>query len=177
MPDFSFRDRPDKQRVQLTLGKASSSADTEQVLAFLNFQWTFRTMQATYEQLLDQYQLSESKFIILMLLENETDHTLLPSELATKLGSARATVSKLLVGLQKRGWVENQHPQDDKRTVAIHLTAAGSSVLTQFLPANFKAVTTIFASFTVQEQQQFKGLLDKIKQGTQQLKSEAINHE
>ncbi|KLD58055.1 MarR family transcriptional regulator, partial [Lactiplantibacillus plantarum] len=53
----------------------------------------------------------------------------------------------------------------------------GSSVLTQFLPANFKAVTTIFASFTVQEQQQFKGLLDKIKQGTQQLKSEAINHE
>ncbi|MDN6214169.1 MAG: MarR family transcriptional regulator, partial [Lactiplantibacillus plantarum] len=106
MPDFSFRDRPDKQRVQLTLGKASSSADAEQVLAFLDFQWTFRTMQATYEQLLDQYQLSESKFIILMLLENETDHTLLPSELATKLGSARATVSKLLVGLQKRGWVE-----------------------------------------------------------------------
>lgn len=143
MPDFSFRDRPDKQRVQLTLGKASSSADAEQVLAFLDFQWTFRTMQATYEQLLDQYQLSESKFIILMLLENETDHTLLPSELATKLGSARATVSKLLVGLQKRGWVEKQHPQDDKRTVAIHLTAAGSSVLTQFLPANFKAVTTI----------------------------------
>lgn len=132
MPDFSFRDRPDKQRVQLTLGKASSSADAEQVLAFLDFQWTFRTMQATYEQLLDQYQLSESKFIILMLLENETDHTLLPSELATKLGSARATVSKLLVGLQKRGWVEKQHPQDDKRTVAIHLTAAGSSVLTQF---------------------------------------------
>ena len=73
--------------------------------------------------------------------------------------------------------MEKQHPQDDKRTVAIHLTAAGSSVLTQFLPANFKAVTTIFASFTVQEQQQFKGLLDKIKQGTQQLKSEAINHE
>ena len=127
-------------------------------------------MQATYEQLLDHYQLSESKFIILMLLENETDHTLLPSELATKLGSARATVSKLLVGLQKRGWVEKQHPQDDKRTVAIHLTAAGSSVLTQFLPANFKAVTTIFASFTIQEQQQFKGLLDKNKQGTQQLK-------
>ena len=30
MPDFPFRDRPDKQRVQLTLGKASSSADAEQ---------------------------------------------------------------------------------------------------------------------------------------------------
>ena len=45
MPDFSFRDRPDKQRVQLTLGKASSSADAEQVLAFLDFQWTFRTMK------------------------------------------------------------------------------------------------------------------------------------
>lgn len=177
MPDFSFHDRPDNQRVQLMLDKTGSSADAKQTLTFLDFQWTFRTMQATYEQLLDQYQLSESKFIILMFLENEADHTLLPSELATKLGSTRATISKLLVGLQKRGWVKKQHLQDDKRTIAIHLTAAGSSVLAQFLPANFKAVAAIFKTFTAQEQQHFIRLLDKIKQGTQRLKSEVINHE
>ncbi|MGV0168022.1 MarR family winged helix-turn-helix transcriptional regulator [Furfurilactobacillus sp. WILCCON 0119] len=169
MTEFTFADRPDDDRLKLTLAAYTTMTDPEAASLFLDFQWTFREMQAAYETVLARYELSESKFILLMFLDNEPSHALLPSELATKLGASRATVSKLLVGMERSGWITKDHVLADKRAVLIRLTDAGRTVLTAFLPENFRAVATIFSNFSAEERAQLTRLLNKVKQGTTQL--------
>ena len=170
--DFSFSDRPNDERIKATLATAASSSDSELTTLFLNVQWTYREMQKAYDRVLDQHHLSESKFILLMFLERADKHRLQPSELAEKLGATRATISKLLTGMERSGFIQKGHDSVDKRVVLIELTASGQAVLTNFLPSNFQAVDTIFAHFSKPDQQALTSLLAKIKQGTQQLNQE-----
>lgn len=170
--DFSFSDRPNDDRIKETLSGVENASDPELTTLFLDVQWTYREMQKAYDHLLEQYQLSESKFILLMFLERADKHELQPSELATKLGATRATVSKLLVGMERSRFIQKVPTATDKRMVLIRLTDTGQHVLNDFLPSNFQAVDTIFSTFSKADQQALTSLLAKVKQGTKQLNQE-----
>ncbi len=47
------------------------------------------------------------------------------SDLAAGLGSSPSATSRLVDGLRKRGWVERERNPDDRRSVAVGLTAPG----------------------------------------------------
>ncbi|MFC6169759.1 MarR family winged helix-turn-helix transcriptional regulator [Loigolactobacillus jiayinensis] len=179
--NFTFNDKPTQQRIQLALEQFTNgkTADDKMVGLFLELQWTYRTMQQQYDQLLGRFHLSESQFIILMFLEEAPNHAHLPSELADQLGSSRATITKLVNHMQKDGLVVKQHSKVDKRSVTIQITAQGSHFLKTFLPKNFEAVNTIMDNLSADEIQQLFLLLQKVKQGTQNLKQEmeSTHHE
>ncbi|WP_225418532.1 MarR family winged helix-turn-helix transcriptional regulator [Loigolactobacillus iwatensis] len=172
--DFTFNDKPNQHRIQQTLEQFTdeNTANAQMVGLFLELQWTYRTMQQQYNQLLGQFHLSESQFIILMFLEKAPNHAHLPSELADRLGSSRATITKLVNHMQKDGLVAKQHSKVDKRSVTIQMTAKGAQILKAFLPKNFDAVNTIMANLSASEIQQLFSLFQKIKLGTQNLKQE-----
>ncbi|GAX01491.1 MarR family winged helix-turn-helix transcriptional regulator [Secundilactobacillus silagei] len=175
MEKGNFNDRPDAARLALSIGEVHSDIDADTVLQFLNFQWSYREMQRQYDAVLTKYQLTESRFVILMFLYEAPKQQLLPLQLADKLGTTRATVSKLLRGLVTQGRVTKQASPTDKRAALISLTAEGERVLLSFLPHNFDAVQTLFGNLTSAELTTFSHLLAKINQGTQTLKNEMEN--
>ena len=172
MENFTFKDRPDNQRIQLTIDHYVESSDSTIASLFLDFQWTFREMQKAYDSVLEQYGLSESKFIILMFLERAVDHSLMPSELADKLGASRATITKLVNNMERAGMIQKIPSLTDKRAVQVQLTDTGKDVLTKFLPKNFEAVNILLEQLDEEEIEQFFHLLNKIKQGTSNLTKE-----
>lgn len=171
MTDYDFNDRPSRERVN-TLKTEFSNVNSDLVVSFINFQWTYREMQRQYDNLLMQYGLSESKFLILMFLRQAESQQLLPSVLAEKLGAARPTVSKLLSGLIKQELIQKVENLDDKRSSLIRLTAVGNEILQAFLPHNFETAQTIFEDFSSDELAQLEVLLGKINSGSQKLKKE-----
>lgn len=172
MENFTFNDRPDNQRIQLTIDQYAKQSDSIIASLFLDFQWTYREMQKAYDAVLEQYGLSESKFIILMFLERAEKHSLMPSELAEKLGASRATITKLVNNMERDQLIRKVPSALDKRAVQVQMTEAGEKLLAKFLPRNFEVTKTLLGQLKQDETEQFFYLLDKIKQGTANLNKE-----
>ena len=177
MEDFKFTDRPDLNRLSLSISEfADPNTDVKATELFLDLQWTYREMQKTYDQVLAESDLTETRFIILMFLFRAKDYCLSPSELATKLGAKRPTVTKILNRLMDRGWVVKLSAPNDKRSILIQLTSPGKDVLQQFLPRNFKAVQIIMDALSPDEITTLSSLLKKINTGTNKLNLEEDIH-
>lgn len=169
--NYTFKDRPTSDRIRKSMENHSDS-DPTLTLTFLNLQWTYRELEKEYGRLLEKYHLSESSFIILMLLLRSETERLSPSEVADKLGSTRATASKLLKRMERDGLVTKGLSSQDKRAAWVQLTEAGRKVLDAFLPYNFLIVDKLFKQFTPEEIIIFNQLLDKLSSGTNGLKME-----
>lgn len=166
MSNFSFKDRPNNQRLELHRD-IYSDINTDIVRIFIDFQWTYRNMQRQYDLLLEKNSLSESRFIVLMFLYQAPEHTLLPSVIADKLGATRATVSKLLKGMESKGWIIKNSSSEDKRAFFICLTDSGHQILLDFLPKNFRIVNQLLGSLSAEDLQTLSILLKKIEHSTQ----------
>lgn len=171
MVEYSFVDSPTKERIE-TLKKSFPEANASFVTLFLDIQWTYREMQKQYDHLFERYGLTETKFIILMFLYQEPNHQLLPSDLSKKLGSTRATVTKVINGLERNSWIIKQSSSLDKRSVIVQLTREGKELIEKFLPENYRAVSLIMSTLNTTEQEELVSLLNKIKLGTKKMQNE-----
>lgn len=171
MDNFTFIDRPDNQRLQL-MKNVYSEVNSDIVKLFIDFQWTYRNMQKQYDYILDKNDLSESRFIILMFLYQAPNQTLLPSVISEKLGATRATVSKLLKGMEMKGWILKSTSTTDKRSLSVQLTETGNYVLEKFLPGNFSIVNDLLGSLSNEEIQLLSNLLKKINDSTKKYTQE-----
>ncbi|HEY0221591.1 MAG TPA: MarR family transcriptional regulator [Lactovum miscens] len=171
MENFKFIDRPDSERIKAT-AEEYHEIDENLVLNFLNFQWTYREMQKQYDALLSQFNLTESRFIILMFLKRSPENMLLPSDISLKLGASRPTVSKLLKAMEQIDLVEKITSSSDKRSAYFKITNKGNETLRAFMPHNFEAVKTIFSQLDLKDLENLKHLLKAINQGTLKLQKE-----
>lgn len=171
MEKYNFIDRPNSERIKAT-AEEYHDIDENLVLTFLNFQWTYREMQKQYDLLLAQFNLTESRFIILMFLKRAGVDGLLSSEISEKLGSSRPTVSKILKAMEEIELVKKSHSPRDKRSSYFKITDKGSETLKNFIPHNFEAVKTIFGSLNSEAFHKFSYLLDEINKGTIKLQKE-----
>lgn len=177
MDNFKFTDRPDQKRLSRTIAEyGDPKTDVSAAVLFLDLQWTYREMQKAYDQVLAASDLTETRFIILMFLFRAENYCLAPSELATKLGAARPTVTKILNRLMISGLVVKLSAPNDKRSILIQLTPTGKAVLQKFLPRNFEAVQTITAALSPSEIKTLSTLLQKINIGTRNLNLEEERH-
>ncbi|WP_425803182.1 MarR family winged helix-turn-helix transcriptional regulator [Desulfitobacterium sp. Sab5] len=171
--EYTFKDRPTSERI-LKAMKNRSEIDPSLVLTFLNLQWTYRDLEKEYGRLLEKYRLSESSFIVMMLLFHSDNEPLSPSLVAEKLGSTRATASKLIKRMEKDHLVLKIASEKDKRSASVQLSTEGRQVLEAFLPYNFLLVEKIFSSFSADELNVLNTLLHKLSDGTKKLKMEEI---
>jgi DNA-binding MarR family transcriptional regulator len=88
-------------------------------------------MMAYAEEYLRPYELSWSKLNVLFWLrayQQEHATGLAPSELSTLIGVGRNTVSTLLEGLERQGFISRELDPADKRRFIIRLKASGETV-------------------------------------------------
>lgn len=107
------------------------------------------------------HRLSEGKFVILFLL-NDQAQGLSPHELADRAGVTRATITGLLDGLERDGFVERRSGLNDRRKIAVVLTETGRKTAGDLLGEHSAWIASLFAGFSAEEHQTFHTLLQRI---------------
>lgn len=103
-------------------------------------------------QTLKEYQISESKFSLLLLLFNtSTDQPLQPSEIANKLGIRRASVTKQLIWLEEQQLITRTISREDQRMVNVTITERGYHLLNLVLPHYWQACAGLTKKLTEEE--------------------------
>lgn len=109
---------------------------------------------------LGKHGLSEGKFVILFLLQDQPEG-LSPRDLAERAGVSRATTTGLLDGLERDGFLSRQGGQKDRRTLNVRLTDHGKAKTCDLFAEHAKWITTLFANLSHQEKTTLSTLLKK----------------
>lgn len=162
MDEFYLIDSPSFEKLK-DLKNEYSNLDITSVLLYLEIQKAYKKMKLNHDVFLQKFDLSESKFTIMMLLSYEKDMSLSPSNLSEKIGSKKSTITGVLKGLEKNGLVKREVLSHDKRTNYVQLTDFGFRKLKEFLPYNYEVVSKVFEVFSEQEKEEFYRLANKLK--------------
>lgn len=111
------------------------------------------------------HQLSEGKFVLLFLLHGRPDG-LSPHELADRAGVTRATITGLLDGLERDGFLTRHHATDDRRKIAARLTDKGEATAATLFREHAKWIGSLFSDLSAEESQLLSTLLDRVAQKT-----------
>lgn len=110
---------------------------------------------------LARHRLSEGKFVLLFLLQDAPDG-LSPHELAAQAGVTRATITGLLDGLERDGFVERRGGMRDRRKIAATLTEAGRATAQVLFGEHTDWVASLLAGFSPEDRATLNGLLQRI---------------
>ena len=105
--------------------------------------------------------LSEGKFVLLFLLHGQPDG-LSPHELADRAGVTRATITGLLDGLERDGFIARRSDLNDRRRIAVVLTQIGRKTTRDLFHEHSAWIASLFAGFTADERKTLNGLLQRI---------------
>ena len=139
----------------------------ETCLAFLK---TTALVYAAFEVHLARHQLSMGKFTLVMQLFRAKGQQLTPSECAERSGVTRGTITGLLDGLERDGWVKRQPHPEDRRRLVVQLSEQGQQNLTKMLPDHFCRTTGLIAHLSLTEQQTLIQLLSKLQAGVPRMR-------
>lgn len=122
------------------------------------------------QEALEPHGISEGRFYVLCHLFSaeifgHKDPS--PSEIAENLGVTRATITGLLDGLERDGFLERHHDSADRRALTIHMTHKGHTLLGQFIPQQCRQMKSRLSQLTTEEKQTLISLLVKIQTYTE----------
>lgn len=112
--------------------------------------------------------LTQSKLRILFVLYLK-NKPMKPSELAEYIELKRSTVTGLLNGLEKSGYIKRQQ-HEDGRAMNITLTNNCLDMLESFVPNFIKLVESYMSELTKQDHEDLARILGKIQQGMEKSK-------
>lgn len=108
------------------------------------------------------HRLSEGKFVLLLLLRDKPSG-LAPHELAARAGVTRATVTGLLDGLERDGFLVRHHDCEDRRRVWARLTEKGQDVATDLFFEHGKWIASLFAGTAPAEREHIGELVHRVR--------------
>lgn len=107
------------------------------------------------------YQLSEGKLCVMILLHQQADGVA-PSQLAEQAGVTRATISAMLHRMTRDGFTYSLSDANDGRAKRICLTTEGREFMDQVLPGHYLRITKLMSRLSEKEQEELINLLKKI---------------
>lgn len=106
--------------------------------------------------------INETLFMALITLEAQENNSIQPSELSCALGSSRTNATRIADELEKRGWIERQESDNDRRCLHLKLTDKGLDFLHEVLPPQHHCLHTLWSALTQHEQQQLEQITRKL---------------
>ncbi len=107
------------------------------------------------------HRLSEGKFVLLFLLR-DLPEGLAPHELAERAGVTRATITGLLDGLERDGFLARHGHKEDRRKLSVRLTARGQATARDLFNEHSRWIASLFAGFDRHERDTLGGLLRRV---------------
>jgi DNA-binding MarR family transcriptional regulator len=154
-----------RHQILFDLARHMPEVDTTSVGTYLFFTVIARDVFDVQQAFFDRFELSEGKFVVLLLLRQAPHYRLTPSALAEAAGVTRGTMTGLLAGLERSGLVERSEHPEDGRKFSIELTRRALDLFEQVLPERFKHIEEFMSSLTEEEQHQLRSLLEKMNRG------------
>lgn len=111
------------------------------------------------------HNLSEGKFVVLFLLHGQPQG-LPPHELADRAGVTRPTITGLLDGLERDGFLARHGDLQDRRKVSIRLSPKGEATARTLFTEHTRWIGTLFEGFSPDERDQFSALLQRVWRNT-----------
>jgi len=111
------------------------------------------------------HRLSEGKFVLLFLL-HDLPEGLSPHELAERAGVTRATITGLLDGLERDGFLARHGDMEDRRRVSVRLTAKGKAKTRNLFNEHTRWIGSLFAGLSPMERDMISDLLRRVWQNT-----------
>jgi len=130
--------------------------------AWLDLMRTSTDCQRDLDHFLAEYNLSQRKFFVLILLLRNPDGLLI-SQLAKGTGVSCATMTGVIDGLVKSRLVTREPHAQDRRALMVIVTPSGLELLDQVLPQHYQRVNHIMSCLDDSERQLLHTLLEKIR--------------
>ncbi len=118
----------------------------------------------THEAQIAHLGMSRGRFSVLMLLNQLPDGRSSPTTLARTLGVTKATITGLLDGLEKDGYLKRNHVKTDRRRISVALTKKGVEYLKSTIPGHVKRVTSLVKGLSKEEMRNLVNLLEKLRE-------------
>jgi MarR family transcriptional repressor of emrRAB len=152
-------------RFEVLEAKAKRYPDMDPVAceAYLMLRQVGECMKDMLEERLADAGITCGRFMLMVVLDRNPDQPLAPSELAEHAGVTKQTITSLLDGLEKDGYVTRQPHEQDRRSVVIKLLPKGSEFLQRILPGMYRRQVEMMHDLTPQEQKELIRLLAKVQ--------------
>jgi DNA-binding MarR family transcriptional regulator len=108
---------------------------------------------------------STARWQVLTLLWAARGRGVPHKDIVAALGVTRATVSGLMAGLEREGFVTSRADRDDRRKLLATLTPRGETVMNKAIEANKRRLSTVLASFSSAELTGLAALLQRVREG------------
>jgi DNA-binding MarR family transcriptional regulator len=161
---FPLRDLP-KYEVIRQRAEKYPEIDPDGLEAFLILLRVGSDVFAAFERYFARHQLSHGTFSVLMLLYREPEVGLNPSNLATRCGVTRATMTGLLDGLQRKKLIRRESNQTDRRTILIHLNDGGITLLESLLHDYYRRVSDLMGIIPPPDKKRLSEMLFQLTSG------------
>lgn len=99
-----------------------------------------RLLETVFDRDLQQHGLQLSEYEILSMLSEHGDRRLRMSELAALVVQSRSRLTHTAARLERRGWVQRQPCEDDRRGVELVLTDEGYAEMARIAPRHVASV-------------------------------------
>ena len=109
--------------------------------------------------------LSQGRFVVMLMLDHARDGQATPGELAHQVGVTPATITGLLRGLERDGLVGRESSTEDRRVSTIRLTGRGGDHLRAMLPDHFRRLGGLMSHLSARECEDLTRLLRKVALG------------
>jgi MarR family 2-MHQ and catechol resistance regulon transcriptional repressor len=109
---------------------------------------------------LRDYKLTVSQFGVLEVIYHLGP--LQTGELGQKILKSSGNMTLVIDNLEKRGLVQRQQREDDRRCIDIHLTAAGEKLIEEILPQHVAGIVETFSILSPAEQDRLDRLCRRL---------------
>jgi MarR family 2-MHQ and catechol resistance regulon transcriptional repressor len=112
-----------------------------------------------------EFGLNPAKFNLLMHIKHiGKEKGISQIELGDKLYVSAANITKLIDGLEKKGWVKRISSSRDRRIKLIKITREGSALLDEVWPRHVEALNALLEGFAPEDKERFNLLLDRFRE-------------
>ena len=139
--------------------------DPAAVVSYLVLLRVASDVLAAIEGYLARHDMSQGRFTVLSLLNRNPDQPMSPSDLATRSGVTRATMTGLLDGLERERLIRREPDKVDRRMLLVNLTPSGRKLLDGIFPDYYRRIAKLMGHLSESEKKHLIELLNKITPG------------
>lgn len=146
--------------------------DQEAIQASVNLALTYDVLQSYSLKYLSLHGLAKSSFNLMALLRHAHPEGLQLSEIGELLITSRANITGLVDHLEQKGYVKREVDVHDRRARVARLTTKGEALIDEVLPVHKDRAVAFFSNLNLEEVQQLKKLLKKLRSNPSEVSSE-----
>ena len=158
---------PEKYQAFIALLGAENPQENARIALCMKLLSTTERIDRSCALLLDNYHLSESRLLVLMLLREHG--ALSPLQVAEMSGVTKATMTQQIRVLLKDGYITKVDVPEDKRKYRIELTPIGSEIIASAFTTHTTWIQALTSALSTDEMDQLDHILNKILHSVEQL--------